>query len=111
MPDATVAYRRQIASDTSHNFNSIHKGMDKLQKNIDLLNTIHDYFGDEIDLLHRYKVALGPALFKHYRFRTHGQFARIYQSIPACYRKRHLLFLSILYIPQKAAEVLRRGKK
>ena len=111
MPDVTVAYRRQIESDTSHNFNSINKGMDKLRKHIDLLNSIHDYFGDEIDLLHRYKLALGPELFKHYRFHTHEQFARIYKSIPACYRKRHLLLLSILYIPQKAAEVLRRGKK
>ena len=111
LPDVTVAYRRQIESDTGHNFNSLNKGMDKLRKHIDLLNSIHDYFGDEIDLLHRYKLALGPELFKHYRFRTHEQFARIYKSIPTCYRKRHLLLLSILYIPQKAADVLRRGKK
>ena len=111
MPDATVAYRRQIESDTDHNFNSINKGMDKLQKHIELLNSIHDYFGDKLDLFHRYKVALGPELFKHYRFRTHGQFARIYRSIPDCYRKRHLLLRSLCYIPQKAAEVLRRGKK
>ena len=111
LPDATVAYRRQIESDTGHNFNSIHRGMEKLRKSIDLLNGIHAYFGDEIDLLHRYKVTLGPELFKRYRFRTHEQFARIYKSIPTCYRKRHLLLLSILYIPQKAAEVLRRGKK
>ena len=108
LKDATVAYRRRIEETGKHNFNSLNKGLDKLKKQIELLNNLYLEFGREMDLFNRYKLALGPEIFKHYRKSTRNEFKNIFDSIPEEYRKRGIIFHSFLYIVPKTFEVVMR---
>ncbi len=108
MSDATVAYRRSIGQEGLHNFNSINRGMDKVKKEIDLLNKLYSKFGKKIDLFERYKMTLGPEIAKNYRAGTAKKFRKIINTIPVEYRKRGIVVHSVLYIIPKTIEVIRR---
>ena len=101
MKDATVAYRRRIGEDGKHNFDSLNKGLDKLHKNIDLLNNLYREFGNEMDFFGRYKMSLGPEIFKHYRKGTKKEFKKIFDSLPAEYRKRGIIPKTVEVIVRK----------
>ncbi len=111
MKDATVAYRRRIEQEGLHNFNSINKGLDKVKKEIDLLNKLYAEFGKRIDLFERYRMTLGPELAKNYRKSTAKEFKRIINSIPPEYRRRGIVIQSVIYIIPKTIEVIRRKIK
>ena len=108
LEDVTVAYRRRIEIESEHNFNSINKGLDKMKKHVDLLNAIDDTFDGEIDLINRYKIVIGPEIFKYCRFNTYSRVKEIIYTIPKKYLERHLLMKSFLYMPKKVYEVISR---
>lgn len=111
MDEITVAYRRRIEGVVSHNFNSMNKGITKLEKSIALLNNLYYEFGKEHDLFGRYKIALGPEIAKHYRRDTKKCFKEIIETIPDEYRKRGLVVKSILYNIPKTFEVFIRSHR
>ncbi len=104
----TVAYRRRIEEKNQHNFNSINTGVQKLKKHIDLLNNLYNEFGDKYDLINRYVIAIGPQLIKGYKGASKKTVKDILKSIPEEYKKRGVLFKSMLYVFPKTIEVVAR---
>lgn len=109
--DITVAYRRRISVKGEHNFNSINKDVALFKKNIDLLNELDNHFGSRYNFINRYKVIVGPFLFKYLRFNKLREINEIINTIPNKYLNDALLFKSICYIPKKAFEVIIRKIK